>query len=539
MPCIDEQTALDLAEGRLSGDQGALVRAHIGECEACFELVTLCLTADQGSDPNRGSQPGLPSLELPVVIDGKYQLQACIGEGASATVYLARPARALAAESVALKLFRDSVLASPAGRARVEREIEIGRALTNECSCRVLDAGSYAGRLYVVLELARCSLRDELTSTWARRTLGSRLLDALAVGRGLAAVHEAGLLHRDLKPENILRMADGRLVVSDFGLARPMAIVSQEAAQTRSIGVGTPAYMAPEQRDEPATRASDVYAFGVVLHEMSFGYRPQEATAVVGEGTPTTAVELELARICDACLSVDPARRPEIGAVIVRLGRLERRARSSSSASLRRWTAAAGGASVAASVLVGSYGGWVAPRASPVAGVPAPTAVNAGVSPSRPALAPPLFAEVARRSKPVYDDTPGELEYKNASPRGSAANPRELRHSAWYVGSRSPGYEPGRVRTQFARLAAHVERCYEPHRASEHDHSYALWTVSVDAGGKVVAVRAGNDAARAIPRLDHCVSALLREGLMLGTPWTLKPDTVEISIGAPKPPRAS
>ena len=123
----------------------------------------------------------------------------------------------------------------------------------------------------LVMELARESLRDELRSgATAERALADRLADAEAIGSGLSAIHDAGIVHRDIKPENVLRLADGRLVLSDFGLAT----LTPLGSATRYVG--TPLYMAPEvAAGEPATRASDLYSLGLVLHELFFERRPE------------------------------------------------------------------------------------------------------------------------------------------------------------------------------------------------------------------------------------------------------------------------
>src|SRR5436190_9676617 len=97
----------------------------------------------------------------------------------------------------------------------------------------------------------------------AARPLAERIADARAVGSALAAIHAAGIVHRDLTPQNLLRMSDGRLVLSDFGLAVDVSDT------TSSVHGGTIAYMAPEVvRGGKASAASDIWALGVVVHEI-------------------------------------------------------------------------------------------------------------------------------------------------------------------------------------------------------------------------------------------------------------------------------
>ena len=141
-----------------------------------------------------------------------------------------------------------------------------------------------------------------------------RLADAAGVIGGLAAIHEAGIVHRDVKTDNILRMEDGRLVLSDFGLATDLP-----TATMVSVFVGTPHYMAPEVREgEPATTRSDVWSLGVVLHEIFFGRRPERQDFAKRRGsyasrldasTPQTSsmIERAMLALCERCLADDPS----------------------------------------------------------------------------------------------------------------------------------------------------------------------------------------------------------------------------------------
>ena len=138
------------------------------------------------------------------------------------------------------------------------------------------------------------------------------LADARAIVAGLEAIHRAGIVHRDVKPENVLRMPDGRLVLSDFGLA---AIPTQQA--TLTLYVGTPSYMAPElSQGEAASAASDIWSLGVVLHELLLGGRPRwkseagRRTLIAPAAGGPFAGEQEIEKLCAACLSAVPESRP-------------------------------------------------------------------------------------------------------------------------------------------------------------------------------------------------------------------------------------
>src|SRR5262249_12809703 len=143
------------------------------------------------------------------------------------------------------------------------------------------------------------------------RPLAGRLADACAVAGGLAAIHAAGIVHRDVSPQNVLRMADGRLVVSDFGLA------TDASESTTSIQGGTVAYMAPEgARGGRAGFRADVGSLGVVIHEIVFREKPRwtggarqklDLPAIRGS---RAARERAALVACRVCLALDPRRRP-------------------------------------------------------------------------------------------------------------------------------------------------------------------------------------------------------------------------------------
>jgi hypothetical protein len=255
-----------------------------------------------------------------VVLAGRFVVERIIGRGGMGIVVRAQD-RTLGA-AVAIKILRAEYAEERVWRERLAREVRLARQIQHPNVCRVFDFGQADGHVFLVMEMAaRGSLREEIASReTGGRSLPERIADACAIAAGLAAIHEAGIVHRDVSPQNVLRMADGRLVLSDFGLA----IAPSES--TTSIRGGTIAYMAPEiVRGGRVGAASDVWALGVIVHEAVFGDRPlwregrggeMLAPALARKLAPEERVVLE---VCRACTALDPARRPKASAVRARL----------------------------------------------------------------------------------------------------------------------------------------------------------------------------------------------------------------------------
>ena len=187
-------------------------------------------------------------------------------------VYRARDTRL--GREVAVKILPGELAHDPERRERFEREARIVAALNHPNILALYDIGSAEGITYLVTEIVEGnSLRN------AQLTRRTALEVAAQIADGLGAAHAAGVTHRDLKPDNIMVTRDGRVKILDFGVAKVTGLADVAAATVASTGigviVGTAGYMAPEQiRGTAVDYRTDIFAFGIVLHEMLSGARP-------------------------------------------------------------------------------------------------------------------------------------------------------------------------------------------------------------------------------------------------------------------------
>jgi tetratricopeptide (TPR) repeat protein len=263
-----------------------------------------------------------PARELGpgVVLSDRYQLEAALGQGGSGSVH--RAWDRVLGEPIAIKILRPDRARERSWIMRLAREVKVARAIRHPNVCRVFELGHADGHWFVTMELGTGGTLRALLHEGgsAQRPLAERLEDARAICAGLAAIHAVGIVHRDVTPQNLLRMGDGRLVISDFGLAI-------ELTATTTLHGGTPNYMPPETMlGRRADQRSDVWQLGVILHELFFGRRPafrdiEDKTTMEWPVPPeATPVEEELARLCADCLSTIPAARPQTALAVA--GRL-------------------------------------------------------------------------------------------------------------------------------------------------------------------------------------------------------------------------
>ncbi len=214
------------------------------------------------------------SPEVEDAIAARYRVERELGHGGMSSVYLADDLKH--GRKIAIKIMRPELGVS-LGTERFEREIRLTAQLSHPNILPLLDSGNAAGSVYYVMPFVDGeSLRDRLTR---EKTIppADALRIATEVADALAYAHERDVVHRDIKPENILLSA-GHAVVADFGIARDIKPIDDQAMTQAGIAIGTPIYMSPEQLlGEPVDGRADVYALGCVLYEMLAGHVPYDA----------------------------------------------------------------------------------------------------------------------------------------------------------------------------------------------------------------------------------------------------------------------
>ena len=268
MSCLDDAVVLRAVSGELTAPELAALDAHLdgcGDCRALVGAAGLALGSGRGAAAVDELAPGTAL--------GRYLVEQRLGAGAMGVVYAARDPEL--DRAVAIKLVRPERAAE---QHRLVREAQALARLAHPNVVTIHDVGRHGDDVYVAME----RVDGPTLGTWAvARSIEARLAAIVAVGRGLAAVHAAGLIHRDVKPANVLVGADDRPRLGDFGLAAGDAetIVDGGTEDTTLTAtgavIGTPAYMAPEVlRGEPATAASDQWSFAITAWEVLIGARP-------------------------------------------------------------------------------------------------------------------------------------------------------------------------------------------------------------------------------------------------------------------------
>ena len=331
----DERKAIDLHLGECHGCRRRLARATpqvLGDATT-FILATEPMSvldrteiAEAEADehgPVLGEEPTTPAWTHPIDLDsgarvGRLLVLRKLADGGIGSVALAYDPEL--DRRVALKILRPEVwnLVGTEARERLQREAMVMARLAHPNIVTVYDVGTWCEQAYIAMEYVDGPTLLEWREA-APRTWREVLELCLAAGRGIAAAHASGIIHRDVKPPNVLLGEDGRVRVTDFGVA---ALIDEMrgAAGAEELISGTPGYMSPEQMEgRPTDERSDQFAFCVTVWEAMSGQRPFQGdtlpsiwnavrTRAIAEPQPAR-LPAPIRRVLLRGMSPDPAQR--------------------------------------------------------------------------------------------------------------------------------------------------------------------------------------------------------------------------------------
>lgn len=261
---------------------------------------------------------------------GRYQLSSRIAIGGMGEVWEATDL--VIGRTVAIKILKDEYLGDPGFLERFRAEARHAALVNHEGIANVFDYGEEDGSAYLVMEL----VPGEALSTVLERERvlpTDKVLDIVAqTASALQAAHMAGLVHRDIKPGNLLITPEGRVKITDFGIAR---IADQVPLTATGQVMGTVQYLSPEQASgHPASPTTDIYSLGIVAYEALAGRRPFTgesqvaiAMAQINEAPPELPVTIAepVRNLVYACIAKRPEDRPASTAHLARAAQALRR----------------------------------------------------------------------------------------------------------------------------------------------------------------------------------------------------------------------
>ena len=203
-------------------------------------------------------------------INDRYQIIRTIGEGGMANVYLAYDT--ILDRNVAVKILRGDLAEDEKFVRKFQREAISASSLTHPNIVEMYDVGEDDGRYFIVMEYVEGVTLKSLIKRRGALTLSEVIDIMLQLTSAIACAHDSYIIHRDIKPQNVLILDDGRVKITDFGIA--MALNSNELTQTNSV-MGSVHYLPPEQANGTgATVKSDIYSLGILMFELVTGTLP-------------------------------------------------------------------------------------------------------------------------------------------------------------------------------------------------------------------------------------------------------------------------
>jgi len=261
---------------------------------------------------------------------GRYQLGNRIAIGGMGEVWQATDL--VIERTVAIKILKDEYMGDPGFLERFRAEARHAALVNHEGIANVYDYGEEDGSAFLVMELVPGEALSALIER-ERSLPVDKVLDIVAqTAAALHAAHTAGLVHRDIKPGNLLITPDGRVKITDFGIAR---IADQVPLTATGQVMGTVQYLSPEQASgKPASPATDIYSLGIVAYEALAGKRPftgESQVAIAMAQINDTPPELPpsipepVRNLVLSCIAKNPRNRPATAQHLARAAQMLRR----------------------------------------------------------------------------------------------------------------------------------------------------------------------------------------------------------------------
>jgi tetratricopeptide (TPR) repeat protein/tRNA A-37 threonylcarbamoyl transferase component Bud32 len=291
----------------------------------------LNLTQETGPhSPSAAAPSNRAPEELPpgTCLLNRFEILQTLGFGGMGVVYKARD-REFEKEHidriVALKVIRPDLVNRPSVIRHFHQEILLAQRVSHPNVVRIYDFMSGEGRMLFTMEYIEGENLAALLNSGKRFTCVEAAKIMYQVARGLETAHAENVVHRDLKPTNIMVRPNGRVAVMDFGLA----FKAGPDGDTQTMGVGTPAYMSPEQiLDQPVDARSDLFSYGLIFYELLTGKAAFQVSSTASlvlrtQKTPTPphdvdpAIPRELSDLVMKCLAIAPQDRYQSAEEIV------------------------------------------------------------------------------------------------------------------------------------------------------------------------------------------------------------------------------
>ena len=328
--CLTENEVQAPVEGALGRFRVESIESHLDACPKCELLMAAepRTTLRRPDHPDRAPTAG-SHLQLGQIVSGRYRITRFIARGGMSEVYAAYD-QMLGAE-IALKILLDPASTAPDALSRLRAEVQLARRVKDPHVLKVFDIGAYRSSEGDGSEIPFLTMELLPGETLRERLRRAGPLPPAEVWQlagdmfaALGAAHQMGIVHRDFNSANVMLVPTPgnrpRAVVMDFGLAQEIGTDAPLKKSPAPLIAGTLGYMAPDQLDGGVvTAAADVYAFGVVLHEMLTGVLPPFRPRFRGRypdassSTPLLLARLNIparwSALIRRCLARDPAAR--------------------------------------------------------------------------------------------------------------------------------------------------------------------------------------------------------------------------------------